>query len=211
MKTKIIPFDLETAKKIQAGEIKGRIVAENIKGILFPIRIICYDSKNRFPIVGLALDPSGNEYTIMFGKSGTNLDNVSIHIELLEEALEEQHPIEESELYQAGYKVGFEAGRCVAFDEKKGCAIKKEELKHDDVEEVLTGDGSIVSLMHKKHEFKPFDKVLVRDNDTEQWRADFFSHMHNGWYVCGGARWRYCIPYEGYEHLLGTTDKPKNE
>ena len=26
MKTKIIPFDLETAKKIQAGEIEGRIV-----------------------------------------------------------------------------------------------------------------------------------------------------------------------------------------
>lgn len=51
---------------------------------------------------------------------------------------------------------------------------KKEAPKYDDVEEVPTGDGSIVSFTHKKHEFKPFDKVLVRDNDTEQWRADFF-------------------------------------
>ena len=211
MKTKIIPFDLELAKKIQAGEIKGRIVAENIKGILFPIRIICYNSKNRFPIVGLAFDPSGNEYTIMFGKSGTNLDNVNIHIELLEEALEEQHPIEESELYQSGYKVGFEADRCVAFDEKKGCAIKKEELKHDDVEEVLTGDGSIVFLRHKKHEFQQFDKVLVRDTDKGYWRASFFSHISGDWYVCVGDEWRQCIPYEGNEHLLGTTDKPKEE
>ena len=29
MKTKIIPFDLETAKKIQAGEIKGKIIRDS--------------------------------------------------------------------------------------------------------------------------------------------------------------------------------------
>lgn len=37
MKTKIIPFDLETAKKIQAGEIEGRIKTKTNKDV----RIIC--------------------------------------------------------------------------------------------------------------------------------------------------------------------------
>ena len=57
-------------------------------------------------------------------------------------------------------------------------------------------------------EFKSFDKVLVRD-DTEAWRANFFSHYRTDdefHYVCVSNRYRYCIPYEGNEHLLGTTD-----
>ena len=57
---------------------------------------------------------------------------------------------------------------------------------------------------------KPFDKVLVRDNDIKEWCISFFSHC-NGLetykYSCinsyGYAR---CIPYEGNEHLLGTTN-----
>lgn len=40
MKTKIIPFDLETAKKIQDGKIEGRIRTKegNLKA-----RVICFD------------------------------------------------------------------------------------------------------------------------------------------------------------------------
>lgn len=58
--------------------------------------------------------------------------------------------------------------------------------------------------------FKPFDKVLVRDNEEDLWYANFFTH-YNGDdkyypYVCIGTHYRYCIPYEGNEHLLGTTD-----
>lgn len=40
MKTKTIPFDLETAKKIQAGEIEGRIRSKEGD---FTARIICFD------------------------------------------------------------------------------------------------------------------------------------------------------------------------
>ena len=56
--------------------------------------------------------------------------------------------------------------------------------------------------------FMPFDKVLVRDN-AETWRANFFSYYKKDdefHYVCVSDRYRYCIPYEGNEHLLGTTD-----
>jgi hypothetical protein len=58
--------------------------------------------------------------------------------------------------------------------------------------------------------FKPFDKVLVRDSDGEKWRCNWFSHYsgEGGVYrfvttKCGYAQ---CIPFEGNEHLLGTTD-----
>lgn len=60
------------------------------------------------------------------------------------------------------------------------------------------------------HQFKPFDKVLVRDDNEADWKCDFFSNISNsGYYHCINAGWKQCIPYEGNEHLLGTTNKPK--
>lgn len=58
---------------------------------------------------------------------------------------------------------------------------------------------------------KPFDKVLVRNNDQQIWKAAFFSHCdtsrdsHN-YVTIPGFAYNWCIPYEGNEHLLGTTD-----
>lgn len=58
--------------------------------------------------------------------------------------------------------------------------------------------------------FKPFDKVLVRDNNEQAWRAAFFSHYNlknpNYRYFTVYGEYKYCIPYECNEHLLGTTD-----
>ena len=59
-----------------------------------------------------------------------------------------------------------------------------------------------------KTELKPFDKVLVRDGDNELWQCNMFSHKE-GIYVCFCSYWQQCIPYEGNEHLLGTTNKPE--
>lgn len=57
-------------------------------------------------------------------------------------------------------------------------------------------------------ELKPFDKVLVRNNDDDEWVCDIFSHIDElAFYYCVGTRWEQCIPYEGNEHLLGTTNK----
>ena len=60
----------------------------------------------------------------------------------------------------------------------------------------------------KEHQFKPFEKVLVRDSYEDEWRASFFSHIREGYakYVTTGLVWKFCIPYEGNEHLLGTTN-----
>ena len=59
----------------------------------------------------------------------------------------------------------------------------------------------------KEHQFKPFEKVLVRDSYNDMWRASFFSHIKedDGRYVTTCLTWKFCIPYIGNESLLGTT------
>ncbi len=56
-----------------------------------------------------------------------------------------------------------------------------------------------------EYNFKPFDRVLVRDDDSP-WRIELFERMEEGIYKyqCMGSSYAYCIPYEGNEHLLGT-------
>lgn len=58
-----------------------------------------------------------------------------------------------------------------------------------------------------KVELKPFDKVLVRDSKSDYWRANLFGYIdRDGYYRCVYANWIFCIPYEGNESLLGTTN-----
>ena len=52
---------------------------------------------------------------------------------------------------------------------------------------------------------KPFDKVLCRDNNDTPWKVGLFSHIDGKMFQCVGSIYRQCIPYEGNEHLLGTT------
>ena len=69
--------------------------------------------------------------------------------------------------------------------------------------EILAED--IVKI--EMHQFKPFDKVLVREMDDDEWRPDIFSHMAPGCeqaFQCIGEGWRQCIPYKGNEHLVWT-------
>ena len=59
-----------------------------------------------------------------------------------------------------------------------------------------------------KIEFKPFDKVVVRDTEYSTWCADLFSHIDEDYrYACVGATWSFCIPYnEETAKLIGTTN-----
>lgn len=66
-------------------------------------------------------------------------------------------------------------------------------------------------MKEMKHEFKPFDRVLVRDADDDVWRIQFYSHPYEDFHAClNGVHWQ-CVPYEGNENLLGTTDGPEPE
>ena len=54
---------------------------------------------------------------------------------------------------------------------------------------------------------KPFEsRVLVRDDSCYEWEADIFGRYSDGYITLGGGKWKQCIPFEGNEHLLGTTD-----
>lgn len=70
-----------------------------------------------------------------------------------------------------------------------------------------------VEPVEPKCSFKPFQKVLVRDEDDEVWKADYFSHYEEddkiAPYVYVGDYFRQCVPYEGNEHLLGTDKSPE--
>lgn len=58
----------------------------------------------------------------------------------------------------------------------------------------------------EKVKFKPFDKVLVRNVEHVEWRISLFSSYSNETYKykCINGNYKYCIPYEGNEHLVGT-------
>lgn len=70
-----------------------------------------------------------------------------------------------------------------------------------------------VKVVEPKCSFKPFDKVLARCNKDRVWRCELFSHYNTFNkqfpYVCLSSVYKYCIPYEGNQHLLGTTNNPK--
>ncbi len=98
------------------------------------------------------------------------------------------------------YYDDFEEGECMLFPSRDQRDWSKFEAPK------FNNPNSII----QKPEFKPFDRVLVRDEDVETWMCNFFSHLDkDGDPVCSNGHWHQCIPYEGNEHLLGTNNDPK--
>lgn len=67
------------------------------------------------------------------------------------------------------------------------------------------------NLVKKEHQFKPFDKVLVRDKDDTTWKIDIYSHYDDDSFPFTTITnsYKQCIPFEGNEHLIGTNNSPK--
>lgn len=61
-------------------------------------------------------------------------------------------------------------------------------------------------MKQNQFEFKPFDKVLVRDVTSQAWEADLYSHTdEDGVHHCISSHWSLIIPYnEQTAHLIGT-------
>ena len=77
------------------------------------------------------------------------------------------------------------------------------EGKHWDAEKKMIVD------LKPKVEFKPFDKVVVRDKEDLVWFADLFSYIdkENNRFACVGNFWNVCLPYnEETAKLIGTTN-----
>lgn len=69
-KFKKIPFDIELAKKITNGEVKGRIVTRDGH----QARIICSDKEGYYSIVALVKKSCGVENTYSYNKEGREFD-----------------------------------------------------------------------------------------------------------------------------------------
>lgn len=57
---------------------------------------------------------------------------------------------------------------------------------------------------------KPFDRVLVRNYETNKWRCEHFSYFDDGESspYMASASYEFCIPYnDDTKHLVGTTDE----
>ena len=91
--------------------------------------------------------------------------------------------------------------------------------KHFDISSVPNAEGYFVSIDDQDYyelvpnkfditTLKPYDKVLYRMHDKDTWCNGFYSfYKNNHYFVNSCILTRRCIPYEGNEHLLGTTNK----
>lgn len=82
-------------------------------------------------------------------------------------------------------------------------------LKGDNV----GGNSLFLEVPDKEPQFKPFDKVLVTQDGWHFWIPSLYrNETLDGKHVCiDDLEYDQCIPYEGNEHLVYTTDKPKGE
>ena len=87
------------------------------------------------------------------------------------------------------------------------CALKF--IKQDEWELVQPNPHYDISNFHTGM------PVLVRPDNDCSWDYSVFSRITGNEYwkfsVCNGVSFTQCIPFEGNEHLLGTTDMPSEE
>lgn len=79
----------------------------------------------------------------------------------------------------------------------------------------LQWDGTLKKVVRISKECKlnAFDRVLVRDMDSDNWNAALFSHKEGKlFYIANGSYKLQCIPYnENTRHLLGTNEYYKSD
>lgn len=72
-------------------------------------------------------------------------------------------------------------------------------------------------MKQNQFEFKPFDQVLVRDEDDQSWSPATYKFYDDddSMHACDGfIRWKQCIPYnDETKHLANTTNpyEPKQK
>lgn len=176
---KRIPFDIELAKKIQLGEIEGRIVTDTE----IPVKILCFDRNvPEYIVVGLE-----NGYSIFcYSKNGVSEPQPERITHTIYIELQEETPNLESISKYAE-----------ELAQKKEAALER----------------WYKSQEAPKRVFHPFDKVLVRTLEYLPWKValfhEFIPNCVHPYITTEFNSYGCCIPYEGNEHLLGTTNNPK--
>lgn len=238
-----IPFDLETAKRIREGEIPGQIVTEkgqNRAEIVYeddlcnayPLLVVIhsipiladwfsstgetFNDENRLLLEvpeyttfkdGDVLSNKDGDFTFILSKHGEC--STSLYASLNQKGiLKIEDGLSAWENKIEKYRFATESERQKLVDALKASKEPKAKIylkRFFGIEE------------KPKYDFKPFDKVLVRDEDDKEWHISLFAREivddYNGLsykYECSnGTLWDCCIPFEGNECLLETAENPE--
>lgn len=235
-KYKRIPFDLELAKAITKGEKEGRVVTRGNYPILFisfnilraaSVLVVYKDEDGKsvdntvysdgrvfsddvLDVGDLFLEvPDEQEfeegYVVVFRDDGG--DHLSILKSITDTAVNLcALTTSKQELFSSAIDVHCNMGAIrLATPEERQQLI--DVLKKDNSEKAREYLKRFFGIKVNQ-KFKPFDKVLVRDNDTAIWQTAIYSHYDKEWgHMANSKVWDFCIPYnEQTKHLLGTTD-----
>lgn len=110
--------------------------------------------------------------------------------------------------WRCGEGIQFVYAKWLFFEENGHILHNSEDTPNGGNALITAADFLAIESAKDEPVFKPFDKVLRRDGDDDIWNADLFSHKGDPAYpyYCTASCFKQCIPYEGNEHLLGTTD-----
>ena len=237
----IVPFDLNTARKIKSGEIEGSVLINNTEIEFVYESKDCADSYNL-----LFVKKDGRGISAVYANTeGCTLGDSTLELKVEAGAYFKKGDVLTSTkgcqfIYDGLITKGVMGSICgmatsgdIEFDnnklwtdvysEDKNRSVRKAEKEEKKflAEKIIKAEDSrkinIIKqylseykyLLDKmpKHDFKPFERVLVRRTNQERWKLHLFSRESGGdnKYEClGGVTFSQCIPYEGNEHLLGT-------
>lgn len=240
-----VPFDLETAKKIRNGEKLGQIVAEkgrNRAEIVYeddlcntyPLLVVIHSipvSTGWFSSTGEALSGSNNlllevpeymtfkdgdvlsneegDFTFILSKHGECPTSLHAYINFQGILF-----IGDGNM-DAANKNNIERFTLATKVERQKLIDALKASKEPKAKEYLKRFFGIEEK--PKYEFKPFDKVLVRDEDDKEWHISLFAReivddsdgLSYKYECSNGALWDCCIPFEGNECLLETAENPE--
>jgi hypothetical protein len=69
--------------------------------------------------------------------------------------------------------------------------------------------GTWIIEGEREFDFKPFDKVVVRDANNQRWKCALYSHYHENCtyqFICVGNAYKQIAHFKDNEKYLGTTD-----
>lgn len=237
-----IPFDLETAKRIANGEQEGSIVTV---GKRFKVELVYHIDTGVYQNLGVIHTDHGI-VSDWFSSNGCGAKNYRLELEVPEYMIFKDGDIiaydtcstiaiikgnfyknDSDDICSATYvtlidcihlqhfSVIMAGARLVTEEEKQKLIDALKSSKEPQAKEYLKRFFGIEEK--PKCEFEPFDKVLVKNDEDEEWHISFFAReimnysdgLTYEYECCNGILWNYCIPFEGNEILLGTTKNPE--
>ena len=95
------------------------------------------------------------------------------------------------------------------FQLTKDTIYQNDFFKKYEYEQIFLHDVLSIEEPKEKCQFKPYDKVLMRDYNNLPWIPTMYAYSREGEYCyvsISGSAFKQCIPYGGNEHLAGTTN-----